>query len=131
MAHVIAQTGLGSMLDNRPALASGALGALLTAALTVLLMHAPTPSIDDDAIDELPFTPGLILALGSPEAEARVEDPSVAPPTEPTEPTEAAVDDADSSPEDAVTDDPVPPAVVRPPKPAPPRPPKPAPPSVS
>ena len=138
MAHVIAQTGMGSVLDNRPAAATGALGTLAVGALMVLLASTSRggPKVEDTA-DELPFEVAYVMALGSPEAEAFMEQPSVAEPSEPsepsepTEPTEAAVDEPDRAPDDALTDEPAPPAPPRPPKPSPPKPspPKPCPPS--
>lgn len=133
MAHVIAQTGLVASLDNRPAMATGVLGTVLVAALSLLATTLPRAPEPDDALDELPFTPAFVMALGSPEAEAFMEQPSPSPPSEPTEPTEPTETDVDDTqPDEAVTEEPVPPQPPkppRPPKPAPPRPPKPTPPS--
>ena len=87
MAHVIAQTGMGSVLDNRPAAATGALGTLAVGALMVLLASTSRggPKVEDTA-DELPFEVAYVMALGSPEAEAFMEQPSVAEPSEPLDP---------------------------------------------
>lgn len=125
MAYVLAQTGLDAVLHNRPAAATGLAGAALCGLLTLLLAHASMSTTNvEDGLDELPFVPGMTLALGSPEAAARVADPGVAPPSppvEPAEPTEAAATDdaaADpSAPDDAVTDQVTPPAPARPTRP--------------
>ena len=126
MTYVLAQTGLQAVLDNRPAAATGLLGAACCGLLTLLLAHASSgASRADEGLYELPFVPGMTLALGSPEAEARVDDPGVAPPSppvEPAEPTEAAPPtDAAADPstpeDDAVTDQVTPPAPPRPTRP--------------
>jgi hypothetical protein len=122
MAYVLAQTGLGAVLDNRPATASGLLGTALCGLLTLLAAHASTGTAElDEVLDELPFVPGMTLALGSPDAEARVADPGVAPASPPVEPAEATdpadVAEASSAPDDAVTDQAALPAPARPTRP--------------
>jgi hypothetical protein len=121
MTYVLAQTGLHAVLDNRPAAATGLLGTALCGLLTLFLAHASAGTTGgDETLDELPFVPGMVLALGSPEVEARVADPGVAPPSPPVEPTEPApapptdAPEDPSVPDDAVTDQPTPPAPVHP-----------------
>jgi len=125
MTYVLAQTGLHAVLDNRPATATGLLGTALCGLLALVMAQASAgTSGAEEVLDELLFVPGMTLALGSPEAAARVADPGVAPPSppvEPTEPTEATVpaDPAEdpSTPEEAVTDEAAPPAPARPTRP--------------
>lgn len=134
MAYVLAQTGLASALDDRPAAATGALGMLVVGAFSLLMLAAPSAPEPDEGVDELPFTPAFVLALGSPEADAIMEQPSVDAPTEPEpedEPDEAEPEPEDAVTENAVTEEPTPaPPKPRPPKPQPPKPnpPKPTPP---
>lgn len=125
MAYVLAQTGLDAVLDNRPAAATGFGGAALCGLLALLLARATLGTAEgDEGLDELPFVPGMTLALGSPEVDARAADPGVAPPSppvapaEPAEaaPTDPAIEDP-SAPEDAVTDQVAPPAPARPTRP--------------
>ncbi|MCH9682247.1 MAG: hypothetical protein K0V04_12485 [Deltaproteobacteria bacterium] len=132
MAHVLAQTSMGAVADNRLATATGLLGAALTTALALLMAHSMNGAPADDTSDTLPFTPGLVLALGSPQSEQPSEAPSVLPPSEPEpepEPPTEATPSEPVTPEDAVTDDPTPapPTQVRPPPVRPPtvRPPRP------
>jgi hypothetical protein len=127
MSYVLAQTGLGAVLDNRPATATGLVGAACCGLLGVLLAHASAGGTagGDAALDELPFVPGLVLALGSPDVEGRVDDPGVAPPSPPIEPVvsdQAAPADATDEPsatEDSVTEDTTPPRPARPTRPQP------------
>lgn len=118
MTYVLAQTGLDAVLDNRPAAAAGLLGTALCGLLALLLGRATATAVDE-GLDELPFVPGMTLALGSSDVQARADDPGMAPasaPVEPAEPTEAGPTDAaqdPSTPEDeAVTDQVAPPAPV-------------------
>jgi hypothetical protein len=126
MPYVLAQTGLDAVLDNRPAAATGLLGTALCGLLTALLAYASAATTGEvEGLDELPFIPGMTLALGSPDEATRADDPGVAPqsppaPTEPAEPTpvaDAALDP--SPPEDAVTDQDTPPSPARPTRPRP------------
>ena len=127
MTYVLAQTGLDAVLDNRPAAATGLLGTALCGLLGLLVAHAATSATgSDEGLDELPFVPGMTLALGSPDAGARVADPGVAPPSPPTEATEPAevtspsppdpVEDP-STPDEAVTDQAAPASPARPTRP--------------
>ncbi len=127
MAHVLAQTGLGAVLDNPTATVTGLAGTLVCGALACLMVVAAASVPLDDGLETLPFTPGMVLALGSVDA-ADVTTPNVAPPTPPTEPaapTEPTepdqTDDTPPTPDEAVTED-VTPAQPRPPKPRPPKP---------
>jgi hypothetical protein len=126
MPYVLAQTGLDAVLDNRPAAATGLLGTALCGLLTVLLAHASAGATGEaGGLDELPFIPGMTLALGSPDEATRADDPGVAPPsppapTEPAEPAPVADPTLDpSTPEDAVTDEITPPSPARPTRPRP------------
>jgi hypothetical protein len=127
MSYVLAQTRLDAVLDNRPATAVGLLGTALCGVLATLLAHASagTAGSHDEGLDELPFLPGMVLALGSPDAEARVADPGVAPPSPPVEPaTPDATPEADAAEDpptadEAVTDEITPPAARPRPRPEP------------
>lgn len=127
MAHVLAQTSLGSVLDDRLAVAAGALGTLVCGLLAVVLLtRAGAAARDDEGLDELPFIPGLMLALGSSEAEAVTAQPTATPsapaesPPSESQPTETT--DQDDAPDEAVTDDATPRPPPRPPRaPSPPR----------
>lgn len=127
MPYVLAQTGLEAVLDNRPAAATGLLGTALCGLLTLLLAHASAGTTGEaEGQGELPFIPGMTLALGSPDEATRADDPGVAPPTppvaptEPTEPAPVADPSVDpSAAEDAVTDQITPPSPARPTRPRP------------
>lgn len=128
MTYVLAQTGMGSMLDNRPATATGLLGAMGCGLLAVLLAHPSPRAADHEPLDELPFVPGMVLALGSLDTESVTAQPATTPatPEDPTEPTPedpaSEPTEPEPTPENAVTEDDVtPPAPPRPPRP--PRPP--------
>ncbi len=127
MAHVLVQTRLDTLFDNRVATGGGVLGMLTCGLLATLLVHATGQGPSDDSLDELPFMPGMVMALGSADA-AEITTPTAAEPTapeQPTEPTEATEpNEAEDppSPENAVTEDIAPPARPRPPKPRPPKP---------
>jgi len=122
MPYVLAQAGLAAVLDNRPASAVGLLGIVGCGLLGLLLAQVSGGASGvDDAIDELAFVPGGVLALGSPEVEDRSANPGVAPPSPPVEPTppdatEAPVDATEDRPppDDAFTDDPSPQQPSRP-----------------
>lgn len=127
MTYVLAQTRMSSVLDNRLATATGLLGSMSCGLLAVLLAHASPRATDHEVLDELPFVPGLVLAMGSPEAESVTHQPATTPPTSEDAVTEPTPEDAvteptepEPTPEDAVTDDDVtPPAPPRPPRPTP------------
>ena len=53
MAYVLAQTGLASALDDRPAAATGALGMLVVGAFSLLMLAAPSAPEPDEGVDEL------------------------------------------------------------------------------
>ena len=48
MAYVLVQTGLGAVLDNRPATASGLLGTALCGLLTLLVAQASVGTAGTD-----------------------------------------------------------------------------------
>ncbi len=114
MAYVLAQTRVDAVFENGPATATGLLGTALCGLLAGLLAYTSAGASErDEGLDELAFMPGMVLALGSPDVEARVENPGGAPPSSPLEPAAPAVDDtpaaddADdtSKADDAVTDE--------------------------
>ncbi|MCX4247487.1 hypothetical protein [Paraliomyxa miuraensis] len=127
MTTVLAQTGLGSVLDDRLATTTGLLGALGCGLLAVLLAHASPSTPVDESLDELPFVPGMVLAMGSPDAEAVTQAPATTPPAEPSEP-QPSEPQPETPPEDTVTDEVTPPSPPRPPKPSTPAAPSPQPP---
>lgn len=124
MAHVLAQTRLDTLLDDPAATGGGVAGVLACGLLSALLLHVAALAPADESIDELPFVPGMVLALGSPDA-ASVTDPNVADPTTPADPTASEQPTEPTEPEDrtsdapAVTEDLTPPAPRRPTKPEP------------
>lgn len=97
--------------------------------LTTLLVHIAALSPSPEPPDELPFVPGMVMALGSPEAASVTSpnpSPNVAEPTEPVEPTTQEQPTEPTEPvavDDAVTEDVTPPAPRRPAKPKPSTPP--------
>lgn len=132
MPYVLSQTGLSAVLDNRPASAVGLLAIVGCGLLGLMAAQLRGGAAGvDEALDELAFVPGGVLALGSPEVEGRHESPGVTPPSPPVEPAtpdppEAPADAADDppAPDDAVTEDAAPsrPTHQSPPRPNPSRP---------
>lgn len=128
MAYVLAQTGLDAVLDNRPATAIGLLGVVGCGLLGLVLAQAGAGVAVDEALDELAFTPGGLLALGSPDVDGRHDDPGVAPPSPPVEPAAQDLPTPTEPTEDppasdaTVTDEDSPPQPVRPTRPPRPQP---------
>jgi len=104
MAYVLAQTRFDRLLDNRPATGGGVLGVLACALWAALLVQGGSHS-PSDGPEALPFMPGLVLAMGAPDAAAVTtpgpSEPSAAEPSaDPDEATEPPDDEREDEPDE-------------------------------